>query len=82
MVGLPYQTPESAGRTADFLRRLQPPRLHTMPFRWYPGIALPHAVAADAAKEAAFLRAAVEERPALWRRVSHRLDALTHRLAR
>ncbi len=74
MVGLPYQTDESPSRTAAFLRRIEPPRLHTMPFRWYPGIALPQAVLPEAAAEAAFLRAAVDTRPALWRRVARKFS--------
>lgn len=79
MAGLPHQPDEAIGRTADFLRRLQPPRLHTMAFRWYPGSGLPQASSPDAAKQVAVLRAAVEQRPALWRRVTRRLDTLTRR---
>lgn len=73
MVGLPYQTGEALGRTADFLRRNRPQRLHVKPFQWYPGIALSQSFAPDAAEQAAFLRAAIEERPALWRRVARKL---------
>jgi len=73
MVGLSYQTSEALGRTADFLRQNRPQRLHVKPFQWYPGIALSQSFAPDAAEQAAFLRAAIEERPTLWRRVARRL---------
>ena len=70
MVGLPYQTSNSLGRTADFLRKVHPPRLHIKPFQWYPGIALPQSTDPTAANQATLLRAAVEQPAALWRRVA------------
>jgi coproporphyrinogen III oxidase-like Fe-S oxidoreductase len=73
MVGLPYQTSRSIGRTAEYLRKVQPQRLHVKPFQWYPGIALAQSVTPDAADQAAMLRAAVEQRPALWQRVARKL---------
>ena len=73
MVGLPYQTHESLGRTASFLRQNRPQRLHVKAFQWYPGIALSRSSAPDAAEQAAFMRAAIEGRSTLWRRVARRL---------
>ena len=41
--------------------------------QWYPGIALSHSYAPDAADQAAFVRVTIEERPPLWRRMANRL---------
>jgi hypothetical protein len=73
MVGLPFQSSEALGRTADFLRQNRPQRLHVKPFQWYPGIVLSQSYAPGAAEQAAFLRAAIEERRPLWRRMAKRL---------
>ena len=73
MVGLPYQTHESLGRTASFLRQNRPQRLHVKAFQWYPGIALSQSSAPDAAEQAAFIRTTIEGRSTLWRRVARRL---------
>ena len=80
MVGLPFQTQRVAGPHCRFLRQPRPHRLHVKPFQWYPGIALSQASAPDAAEQAAFLRAAIEQRPRLWRRVARRLALLDSRL--
>lgn len=73
MVGLPGQTRTSVERTAAFLRGLHPIRLHVKPLHWYPGIALPPVAENDFSAESELLRAAVQGRPSLWRRVAQRL---------
>lgn len=73
MVGLPGQTRASVERTATFLRGLHPIRLHVKPLHWYPGIALPPMAENDLSVESALLRAAVQARPSLWRRMARRL---------
>ena len=73
MVGLPYQTHESLGRTASFLRQNRPQRLHVKAFQWYPGIALSQSSAPNPAEQAAFIRTTIEGRSTLWRRVARRL---------
>jgi radical SAM superfamily enzyme YgiQ (UPF0313 family) len=73
MVGLPGQTMDSVRQTADYLRELQPARLHVKPFHWYPGIGLPQASEPDVTQQLALLSALSDERPARWRRLVRRL---------
>lgn len=73
MVGLPDQSPQSLERTAAFLRRLQPARLHVKRYTWYPGVRLPHEGAGDWDAAAARLRAAVAPPAARWQQVVRRL---------
>lgn len=82
MVGLPDQSPQSLERTAEFLRRLRPARLHVKPFSWYPGVALPHGGDGDWTAAAAQLRAAASPPDSRWRQAAGRFLRPTQRSAR